>query len=126
MNCGGEPECNLYLPGQNSSETGHEADWKTGNLPSSRVSQTGANAFDRRVAGQSLHFEFTYGRGKEGRRRGWDGILPLETRCLAGVGNGADAGQWMVRIWCDERQTCLAVYCCVRCQQPAAPERERK
>jgi hypothetical protein len=65
----------LYLPGQNSSETDHEADWKTGNLPSSSMSQTGAKAFDRRVAGEGkvciLNLRMGEGRRcKEGM--GWD------------------------------------------------------
>lgn len=71
-------DTNLYLPGQNSSEMGHEAGWKTGNLRSSRVSHgmITMRILDRRVARTrktrvlySQYLGLKGGRGREEGRR---------------------------------------------------------
>ena len=77
MNCGGEPECNLYLLEQNSSEKGHEGDWKTGNLPSSRVSHKPVRMLSIdgwRDGSQSLHLNLCIGEMEGGTKEGmrWD------------------------------------------------------
>jgi len=73
MDCAGEPECNLYLLGQNSSETGHEADWKTGNLPSSRMSHKPVRILSNdgwREERQSLHLNLCMGEKEGGAKEG--------------------------------------------------------
>jgi len=82
--CGDDPNCSLNLLGQNSSEMGHEADWKTGNLPSSRVSHKTVRILSIgrwRKERQSSHLNLYLGEVRDGMA--WD--LPLETRCPVGV-----------------------------------------